>query len=311
MEPHGVALDYIARARLSIARGDLRGAIESLRWALSGDPLSAQAHALLALCLIDTKRLHAAEHEAVRALELEPELRLSHLAMAHVRFAQHRLRDAEGHLDEVQRLDPEDQAAFRLRASIAGARGRPHEVVSVLERARSVDPEDAETRISLGRAYIEVNDIPHAEEISMEVLREHPESHAGLVLRGGVLLLKGQTRDAREHALMALRQNGESSQALRLLVAVKARSSPVLGLWWRYNAWMSARSASSRVLVLLGMFVAYRLSLIVTAQQGLEQVNQVVMFVWLGFVAYSWAGPAMFQRMLRRELASVKLKKDF
>jgi tetratricopeptide (TPR) repeat protein len=311
MEPQGIALDYIVRARLSIARGDLRGAIDSLRWALSGDPLSAQAHAILALCLIDTKRLHAAEHEATRALELEPELRLSHLAMAQVRFAQHRLREAEGHLDEVQRLDPEGQPAFRLRASIASARGRPREAVSVLEKARSVDPEDTDTRIALGRAYIDVNDLPHAEEISVEVLREHAESHAGLVLRGWVLLLKGQTGDAREHALMALRQNGESSQALRLLVAVKARSSPLLGLWWRYNAWMSARSSSSRVLVLLGMFVAYRLALIVTAQHGLDQVNRVVMFVWLAFVAYSWAGPAMFQRMLRRELASVKLRKDF
>ena len=32
---------------------------------------------------------------------------------------------------------------------------------------------------------------------------------------------------------------------------------------------------------------------------------------WLGVVAYTWVAPSLFERMLKKELASVQLKPDF
>jgi hypothetical protein len=35
------------------------------------------------------------------------------------------------------------------------------------------------------------------------------------------------------------------------------------------------------------------------------------MFVWLGFCLYTWIGPAIFQRQLRKELEKIRLQPDF
>ena len=62
-------------------QGDVRGAIEIWRQVLSQDPDHAPSHALLSLCLVDTKRLHAAELEAGLALAGDASHPLSHHAM--------------------------------------------------------------------------------------------------------------------------------------------------------------------------------------------------------------------------------------
>jgi tetratricopeptide (TPR) repeat protein len=294
-----------------MARGDHATAIGLLRRALTEDALSAAAHALLALCLVDAKRVYAAEHEARLALELEPELAVAHLAMGHVRLGQHKLSEANRHLEELSRIDPGLQAAFRLRARVAGAQDRPGEAIAILEQARALDPEDMLTLVALGHAYIAVRRLAEADEVSLEVLRESADSLDGLVLRGWVLLLQGKTADAREHALLAIRQAGGSGAPLTLLVATKARSSPFLGVWWRFNAWLTTMSGTRRALVLIVMFVLYRLAAIVAEQRGFATLSSAIVLAWIAFVAYTWAAVPVFRRMLRRELDPVRLRPGF
>jgi tetratricopeptide (TPR) repeat protein len=294
-----------------MARGDYRTAIEMLRRALTEDPLSASAHALLALCLVDAKRLYAAEHEATLALELEPELDTAHLAMGYVRLGQRKLAEVERHLEELSRSDPGSQDAFRLRALLARAHGRPNDAIAVLEQARAADPEDMRTLVALGHAYIAVRRLGEADEVSLEVLHANAASLDGLVLRGWVLLLQGATADAREHALLAIRQVGGTGAPLHLLVATKARSNLFLGVWWRFNAWLTTMSGTRRALVLIALFVLYRLAAIVSAQIGFAALSDAIVFAWVGFVAYTWAAIPVFQRMLQRELGTVRLRAGF
>jgi predicted Zn-dependent protease len=301
----------IGRAQACVARRNSAGAVEWLRRALTEDPLSALAHALLAMCLADTQRLYAAEHEATLALELEPELDVAHLAMAEVRLGQRKLAQAESHLDELLRLDPDSQGALRLRARIASADGRLHEAVAVLEQARSLDPEDMATLVALGHAYLAVHRLGEANEVSLDVLRENADSHAGLVLRGWVVLLHGDTADAREHALLVLRHGGDNHESIRLLVATKARSSIFLGLWWRFNARLSTMTGQRQALTLIGMYVGYRLVVIVADQRGYHALALVVACAWIAFVLYTYAAVPVFKRMLARELGSVRLRRGF
>jgi tetratricopeptide (TPR) repeat protein len=303
--------NHLSRAIGCIGRGDTRGAIEALRWALTYDPLAARLHALLALCLVDAKRIHAAEHEAQAALELEPELHNAHLAMAHVRFAQGKLDRAEQLLVDADRLDPGEVSVMRLRARILAARGKRREAVRLLEDARACDPEDVDTRLSLGEAYLQANRPGDAAEIAHDVLREHAESHRGLVLQGWVELYRGNGRDAREHALMALRQNASSPAALRLLAGVNARRNVFLGLWWRVNLQLSVLSSSARIMVLIGGYVVYRVGTTMASAGGYPGVADGVSWLWIGVVIYSWIGPAIFMRMVARELTQVRLRPGF
>ena len=97
----------LALARRQMRIGNHAGAIEPLRQALAADPTDAGAHALLAMCLHATKRLHAAEYEAQQALSAAPELPAAHLAAG---------------------ADPADAAPLRRRraAPAGGAGARSH-----------------------------------------------------------------------------------------------------------------------------------------------------------------------------------------
>ena len=128
---------------------------------------------------------------------------------------------------------------------------------------------------------------------------------------GWVLLQRGQLDDAREHAAMALRANPADAEALRLLAAYKARQSRFLSLWFRWNMSMSTLGERQKVVVLLVLFIVYRLTTLILEDLGLELAAQIVSYVWLAIVAYSWIGPVLFDRMLRRELEQIRLDPNY
>ena len=94
-------------AQEQLQRGQALAAIETLARVLGEDPEDADAHALLALCLVRRKRLHAARLEAARALQIEPEHYFPHLAVATVASASRQFAEAEKHLLIAQTLSPE------------------------------------------------------------------------------------------------------------------------------------------------------------------------------------------------------------
>jgi hypothetical protein len=71
------------------------------------------------------------------------------------------------------------------------------------------------------------------------------------------------------------------------------------------------RGTTRAIVILLGMFVLYRVLVIAVTQQGYPQVAQVIDWAWLAFVVYTFAAPQIFKRALDKELAQVKLSKDF
>ena len=114
---------------------------------------------------------------------------------------------------------------------------------------------------------------------------------------------------AETRRLAALRVDATDVGALHLMSAVKARSNPLLGLWWRYATWASAVGTSRQIVVLLGAFVLYRVGVIAMSQAGNTGAANIINIVWLAIVVYSFAGPQLFRNALQRELAGVELKR--
>ena len=117
--------------------------------------------------------------------------------------------------------------------------------------------------------------------------------------------------EARDHAIWALQKNPSDSRALHLLVSIKTRRSLVLGLWWRYSVWMGSLGEGRSVLVLLLAFVLYRFGVITAEVYGEKDVGELITLFWYCVVAYTWFGPALFYRSLKKELQSVRLDQDF
>lgn len=291
--------------------GHLDGAIATLRQLLGVDPECGEAHALLAICLLSMRRLHAARREAHLALAAEPLLELGHYAAAHVAMAGRQFKLAHKHLLQLLDLDPMQARYHRALAELHGLRGKPTEQFSALSRALELEPESPDSLADLAEYHRHRGDFSRAEHFASQALQVRADHRGAIVTMGHLLLRSGQLEAARDHAVWALQQDSNDVSALYLMSAIKARSNPFMGLWWRYNSWMAELGPTRSIIVLLVMFVVYRVAVIGTTQQGYAQVAQAIEWLWLGLVAYSFAGPQIFKRSLDKELARVELSKDF
>jgi len=298
-------------ARRQLALGANHAAVETLRQALSEDPEDAHAHAVLALALVAAKRLHGAAHEVRETLRLAPEETFSHHAAGVVYMAMRRMKLAEEHLDRAAALDPDEAEIKRALARLYALTGREEKVLPALEAAREADPSDIDVWADIGEYHLQRRDLVRAEEMARAVLAESAEHQDGLVLMGRVMLRRGNVEEAQEHAHAALRHNSNDPGALRLLCEIKSRTSRTLGLWWRWAVWTGALGERRTVLLLVGMYLAYRLAELAATDLGSPGLSMALSVTWLAFVAYTWVAPALFQRMIRSELATVQLRPDF
>lgn len=302
---------WLALAESQIRRGQLTGAIDTLRRVLSVDPDHAEAHAYLALCLLDQRRLHAAVHEAGLALALDPENTTALYASGLVQSSRRHFGLAEEQFRQLLEREPGNPAYYRSLADVYGLTGRRQEMLPLLQKALELAPDDPENLADLGDWHLRRGELAEAERRAREALTLEPEHHGGLILMGYVQLRRGRVDEAREHAVWALRNQPTSRQALYLLAAIKARSNWFLGLWWRYSAWMGTLGDGRAIVVLLAAFVLYRVGLVTAEGYGQVELANYVQFLWLALVAYTWIGPGLFHQSLKKELAAVRLDKDF
>lgn len=298
-------------AQHQLARGQVEAAIETLATLLGGEPDHADAHGLLAICLVRRKRLHAARLEAERSVALEPEGLLPHLAAAAVASADRRFKVAEEHLHTARSIDPESVDVEIQLAHLYGYWGRNKDAAAHAARAVALAPDDPDALATDGEIALRRGDTAEAAARSRRALGTDPEHVDALVLLGRCDLAAGNTAAAREHALWALQLDPMNAGALALICAVKARESLWLGLWWRFQSFVSSGSGTRAILLLLGMFMTYRVAVILSADAGRQDIANALQVVWLAFAAYTWVAPEWFQRTLRREMDDVRLRPDF
>lgn len=291
--------------------GQIDGAIENLREVLAEDPDQADAHAYLALCLLDKKRLHAALHEASLALAIEPGSEIAHLGMANIAIAQRNFKTAQEHIDQLLDIDPTDPRYYVLQADLNRLLRKTDGILPLLQRALELAPESSSVLAELSDYYHGIGDLEQAEHYAHESLRQDPESEHGLIAMGYVLLQRGEIEAAREHAVSALQQAPDNSGALALMASIKARTNPLLGLWWRYNVWMNSVGSTRSILVLLFAYLVFRVTTMGFNDLGQPEIANYVQWAWLAIVIYTFVGPTVFIKSLKKELSEVKLSREF
>ncbi|MCP4687778.1 MAG: tetratricopeptide repeat protein, partial [Desulfobacterales bacterium] len=189
--------------------------------------------------------------------------------------------------------------------------GRAAAVAGLLDRALALDPDSPRVKTAIGQERLDRGKTAEAEAMAREVLEEYPEHEDALTLMGCVCLRRGDLEGAREHAIWALRQNPTDHDVLHLLAAIKARKSKLLGLWWCYHAWISELGQSRAILVLLGAFIVYRVAGIHLDQNDHTGMAGLLHALWLGVCIYTWVGPGLFRKSLKKETDGVLLNEDF
>jgi tetratricopeptide (TPR) repeat protein len=302
--------------RMLAAADDMRrrhnwnGAIETLRRALTIDPNHARAHASLALALLGARRLPAAALEAGAALAEDAHDRFCHLAMAYVRSAERKLDDAWQHALIVLQEEADVDARI-LAASIADLRDDLDEAREQLGHALELEPESAAALRTLARLELRLGDHDEAARLIERALRASPDAAESHVVAGHVALARGEVGEAEGHARFALRADAVDPDTLALVAAIKARKSKLLGVWWRWNVWISQRGSGRQVGILIGTYVIAQLAIILAGALGDERLESALGYLWLGVCAYTWIAPAWFRRAIARELEQVQLRDDY
>lgn len=297
--------------RQQIRAGNLSAAIDSLRRVLSVDPEHALAHTLLSACLLDQGRVAAAEVEAQQALALDPEDAVSLRTAAAVAVARRKLDEARRHLDAALASAPEESATHLGLARLHDLLGKRAEARGAILRALELAPDDPEPHAALAKHLLDDNDLPGAERHARDALALDPELGDGLVVMGHVHLRRGEIELARDHAVSALRSGDGGHGALALFAHIKARQSPLLGLWWRYSVWIGALGEKRSILVLVAAYATYRAATILMEGTANAPLVPVIQLAWLGIVVYTWVGPSLFRKALDKELGAVTLSKDY
>jgi tetratricopeptide (TPR) repeat protein len=286
-------------------------AIDVLTRILGEAPDFSDAHAYLAVCLVSRHRLHAAQLEASQALLLDPDSEVAHMAMAAVSIAHRKFREAEAHLEAAHTLSPEDADILAMSASLYQAWDKPDQALDNIARAHAMAPDDPGILAQYGRIEFLRGRREPARGFAERALEIDPEHVDALTLLGHCDLAAGRVEDARRHAVWALQNAPGDEGALTLLAAVKARQSWFLGLWWRFQTWISAGSNRRAIALLVGMYLLYRAVGIALVDNGQQDGASVLSVVWLGFCVYTWFAPSIFQKSVRRELETVRLRPDY
>lgn len=285
--------------------------IELLVRVLGEDPDHAGAHALLALALVERKRLHAAGLEAGRALQLDPESPLAHLAMAATDIAGRRFASAESHLRHALELDPQSISALRLGARLYWLWQRPADAWDYIERVCRLAPDDAGSWALRALLAFDKGDRETAQADARRALALDPENIEALTTLGHCALAAGRVDEARTHAVWALSLAPDERGTHLLMAGVKARRSPLLGLWWRFQSFIAAGSKRRAITLLVGAYLLYRALGVALDTEGLGRWSNALDFAWLGFCVYTWFAPTLFRRSLEREFATVRLRRDY
>jgi tetratricopeptide (TPR) repeat protein len=265
----------------------------------------------LAFCLHATKRLHAAEYEAQQALSAAPELPAAHLAAGSIQLTRRRFAAAERHLQEALALDPTDATAYRLLASVYEGWARRQLVEPTLRQGLQHAPDTPELIADLGRHLLHAGALDQAEAHAREALAIDAACADAVLLMGHVLLRRGDIEGAREQALLCLSGDADYAPALHLLCAAKMRANPFLGIWWRFAEWMGRFGNTNTLIVIIGSYVLYGFAGQLLEDSGHGDLAMLLSILWLILCAYSWAAAGLFQKMLKKELASVRLGRDF
>jgi predicted Zn-dependent protease len=293
--------------------GDINGATQILRAVLAEDPDEALAHAMLAGCLLDGRRIHAALHEVGIALAIAPDLYLAQLLRGQILAAHRRFDEAEAHLAQLVQSDPQDASLYRALADRQVLRGESGNDArrALLAKALELDPSSPATLSDCAHFHLTRREIEDAALMATRALEANPEHLAALYTMGEVKLAQGDADDARQHAALVLSQNAEHRGALTLLAKIKASRSPLLGTWWRFVSWVGLGGEGRAIIILALMYVGYRFTSLTLELEGYVNAYSILNIAWLGFVIYCLVAPVLFRRALQRELAEVKLKQDF
>lgn len=291
--------NHIDRARLLMAQSRMSLAEDELRQALMQNNNDGEAHALLAVCLIDRKDYESATYEAQQAIVSEPDEAFGYRALSHVMFQRNRTKEAYDAITEAIRIEPWHPGNFGQLAAIELERSRWQDALQAAEQGLECDPEDVECNNLRAIALVKLGRREEAGATIDAALANEPDNAVTHANQGWTMLHSRQPKKAAEHFREALRLDPNSEWArIGVIEAMKARN--FFYRWMlAFFLWMNRLPPKFQVALVLGMvFSNSILNAVCGAIPALAPYQMYLLLAYLLFVWMTWVAPTLFNMVL-------------
>ncbi len=140
--------------------------------------------------------LGQAETNFRQALALDPANSAARLDLARVFFFSQRLSEARTLLEETISQAPRLTSAYFILARVEAAQGNRAAALGLYRKIIEIDPANIGALYMAGLFALDSGDLPSAEAMIVDLFSNFPDHPAGLRLKGMVLYLKGNYKEA-------------------------------------------------------------------------------------------------------------------
>ncbi|MBK8458666.1 MAG: tetratricopeptide repeat protein [Phyllobacteriaceae bacterium] len=297
-------------ARRSLEVGNAENARKSAAEVLAAEPDNAEAQVLMVSALAALKRWGEAESALKSVLAADPDGIRGLLLSAQIADRGGARRKATlAAADAVLERDPDQPYAWYLKAIAEENLGKYPAAEQSWRRCLEGDPDDVDYLAGFADFLGKTGRKEEAEPLLARAVALQPDNLSVLVAAGTQDLRAGRIDEARDRALWALRENAEDPSAIALLVSIKTRQNPVMGIWWRWASLMERLSMPQRWGVIIGLYFVWQVFRRALLTAFPPMVQLVASLAWFAFCVLTWVGPSLFRRAVARELAGVKIKR--
>jgi tetratricopeptide (TPR) repeat protein len=244
---------------------------------------------------------------------------------AFIDYSENNLAAADETVNSVLAHDPEHYGARTLRGEIYEAQKRYPEAEAIWIDLLRDYPESPDCYASYADLMLRTLHLEKAERLTQEGLRLDPTHRQSLYIASLIHVIQGRSgADTNEHLqqllkehperihsllalVIALDQRGDSSGALRVaqqLVATRPDSQQFVDLvralrrqnhWsllplYPMRRWGWGGAAAVTAIGLIGVRIA--------GQTLPPETAEIITFVWLGYVIYSWVWPSILNKLI-------------
>ena len=186
---------YLSLARFYVMTKDTATAEATFQRAISVNGASALAHYEFGKFLVQTDRKDAAEAEFQKAVQAEPTNREARFVLASFYLVNKRLDKAEESYKVLAELNNDKPEGRAVLADFYSAVGRLDEAIAIYKEVVAKAPDYTQGRYRLGEIMLMRGDIAGAKNQVDAVLKNDAHDRQALILRARIEMQSGETSD--------------------------------------------------------------------------------------------------------------------
>jgi Flp pilus assembly protein TadD len=278
------------KIQLLINHRRYQDAEREIRMALATEPMNANLHMLLAICLVnEPTRLDEAKTEAQQAVGLEPDEPSFHYVLAVVLKERKEYAEARKYFRSSLSLDPTMARSWSGLAHLELLESNWQAALDTVEKCLQIDPDNTEARNFRTIALERLGRGREALNSARESLREAPDDATSHAAAGWAALNNGKHEEAQIHFREALRLNPNDEFAKSGMVSALCSRYVFFRLFYRFNVWLSRFAAKYQFLIFLAiLFLPRVLGQFANTENGLGIMVLVVRGALLSIIVLTW-----------------------